>query len=92
MSDVPEMVNLAEMLRRITGDLERASSDYREAQEQLEAVRAHRDELRAMVDGTRLLVARYGQDDQPKVPGPGGQAGSADGLRRAIADAGRMPG
>jgi hypothetical protein len=68
-SQPPEMVDLTAMLQRITGDLERANADFRGAQEQLEAARAHRDELLAMRDGTLLLVERYGQADAGRMPG-----------------------
>jgi hypothetical protein len=54
-------VDLDEMLKHASSDLERAESDFRAAQERVVAAQRHMDELRAMRDGALMLVERYGQ-------------------------------
>jgi hypothetical protein len=53
-------VDLDEMLKHASSDLERAESDFRAAQERMATAQRHMDELRAMRDGARMLVERYG--------------------------------
>ena len=50
------------MLRRATADLERSEQEYRQMQQRLEDSRSRVEELRAMRDGARKLVERYGDD------------------------------
>src|SRR5439155_26208587 len=58
---IPVPVDLDEMLRRASSDLERAESDFRAAQERMTAAQRHMDQLRAMREGARMLIERYGQ-------------------------------
>lgn len=57
------LVDLDEMLRRATADLERSEAEARLIQQRLDEARARVNELRVMRDGARMLVERYGETD-----------------------------
>jgi hypothetical protein len=53
------------MLGRATADLEQSEREYRLIQQRLEDARSRVEELRAMRDGARMLLERYGDDKPP---------------------------